>query len=254
LTTALVSNIQKYSIHDGPGIRSTIFLKGCPLLCPWCHNPETQLFQPEIMWYGEKCIGCMSCREACPHQALEATERGMVIDAERCDRCGKCADVCPALAMEKLGQEMTVDQVLAEITTPDMSIGEKAYEIYKYTKRHIAYTGTYDKTDWRYEAYRGITKAQGDCFTYYATAKCLLERIGAQTMCVERYGGNRTTHHYWLLVDLGSGWYHFDAVRRTEDIECFMRTDASLMADGPHFWSFNYDLYPSTPTTPYVME
>lgn len=115
MTTALVNNIQKYSIHDGPGIRSTVFLKGCPLLCAWCHNPESQVFQPEIVWYGEKCIGCMSCAEACPHQALKGREQGIVIDMERCVRCGICADVCPTLAMERLGKEMTVEQVLAEV-------------------------------------------------------------------------------------------------------------------------------------------
>ncbi|ATW28905.1 hypothetical protein DCMF_25710 [Candidatus Formimonas warabiya] len=111
----MVSNIQKYSIHDGPGIRSTVFLKGCPLLCAWCHNPETQAFQPEIVWYGGKCIGCLSCVEACPHQALKATAQGIVIDRERCVCCGTCTDLCPTLALEKLGKEMTVEQVLAEV-------------------------------------------------------------------------------------------------------------------------------------------
>ncbi len=120
MTTAIVSNIQKYSIHDGPGIRSTVFLKGCPLLCAWCHNPETQVFQPEIVWYGEKCIGCISCVKVCPHQALKASRQGIVIDMERCTRCGKCTDVCPTLAMGKLGKEMTVEQVLAEVSKDEI--------------------------------------------------------------------------------------------------------------------------------------
>lgn len=115
MTSALVSNIQKFSIHDGPGIRSTVFLKGCPLRCAWCHNPETLAFPPEIVWYKEKCIHCLSCVEACPQQALEARSQGIVIDMKRCDLCGKCAEVCPTLAMEKLGREMSVEQVMAEV-------------------------------------------------------------------------------------------------------------------------------------------
>jgi len=116
VTTAIVSNIQKYSIHDGPGIRTTVFLKGCPLSCVWCHNPETQSFHSEIIWYREKCIGCMSCMEACSQQALKASKQGIQIDMERCIRCGTCAHVCPSLAMEILGKKMTVEQVLAEVS------------------------------------------------------------------------------------------------------------------------------------------
>lgn len=115
MTTGLISNIQKYSIHDGPGIRTTVFMKGCPLLCAWCHNPETQVFLPEIVWYKDKCIGCRSCLEACPEQALALTEKGVSLDMEKCTRCGKCAAACPTLAMERLGQEMTVEELLAEV-------------------------------------------------------------------------------------------------------------------------------------------
>ncbi|MFZ5945616.1 MAG: glycyl-radical enzyme activating protein [Bacillota bacterium] len=115
MKTALVSNIQKYSIHDGPGIRSTVFLKGCPLRCAWCHNPETQVFHTEIVWSGKKCIGCKSCTDVCPQQTLEATELGMVIDAGRCTCCGQCVDACPTLSMERLGKEMSVEQVLTEV-------------------------------------------------------------------------------------------------------------------------------------------
>jgi transglutaminase-like putative cysteine protease len=147
------------------------------------------------------------------------------------------------------------DAVLAEITTPDMSIGYKAYAIYHYVFDHIKYNGISNKTDWKYEAYRGITTGRGDCFTFYATAKCLLERIGAQTMCVERHGGNRTTHHYWLLVDLGTGWYHLDAINvGPRNYECFMRTDAELRARGANFWSFDHSLYPPTPTESYQLK
>ena len=147
------------------------------------------------------------------------------------------------------------DEVLSEITTPDMSMGYKAYAIFQYVFGHIKYNGVSDKTDWKYEAYRGITTGRGDCFTFYATAKCLLERIGAQTMCVERHGGNRDTHHYWLLVNLGTGWYHFDAINvGPRNFECFMRTDKDLLARGANFWSFDESLYPPTPTENYVLQ
>lgn len=112
---ALISNIQKYSLHDGPGIRSTVFFKGCPLLCAWCHNPESQIFEPEILWKRELCIGCLSCRDACPRRAITATEGGLVIDRELCDCCQVCSQVCPSLAMERLGREYSLDQLLAEL-------------------------------------------------------------------------------------------------------------------------------------------
>lgn len=116
MKNAIITNIQKYSIHDGPGIRSTVFFKGCPLLCAWCHNPENQVFTPEIIWRKDKCIGCDSCIESCPQQALTATASGIVRDRERCITCGKCADVCPTLAWEQIGQERSVENVMEELS------------------------------------------------------------------------------------------------------------------------------------------
>lgn len=111
----LVTNIQKYSIHDGPGIRTTVFFKGCPLCCPWCHNPEGQGSGVQLIWQKEKCIGCGSCVEACPEQGLTLTAAGIVRDTARCRSCGACADACPALAWEQIGREYTADQLMAEI-------------------------------------------------------------------------------------------------------------------------------------------
>lgn len=115
MQTALVFNIQKYSIHDGPGIRSTVFFKGCPLLCAWCHNPESQIFTPELFWQCDRCIGCGTCVEVCPQDALSLTPQGLHIDREACDLCGRCADICPTLALEQVGRPMTVAEVMAEI-------------------------------------------------------------------------------------------------------------------------------------------
>jgi len=97
MLTGLVGNIQHYSIHDGPGIRTTVFLKGCPLNCRWCHNPENLNFEPQIRWQKEKCLGCGDCISACPWQALRLTANGVFIDDDLCARCGKCVEVCPSL-------------------------------------------------------------------------------------------------------------------------------------------------------------
>ncbi len=102
-----VFNIQKYSIHDGPGIRTTVFLKGCPLSCIWCHNPESQAFGPEIMLYSKRCIGCGKCLEVCKQIPL--------LDREKCTSCGSCAEVCYAKAREAVGKLMTVQQVIAQL-------------------------------------------------------------------------------------------------------------------------------------------
>jgi pyruvate formate lyase activating enzyme len=113
----LVFNIQRYSLHDGPGIRTTVFLKGCPLRCAWCHNPEGIDRQAEILRDPARCIACGRCREGCPARAAALIERtGPPQDeAPRCVRCGTCAGQCPAEARRLVGRRMTVAEVLAEI-------------------------------------------------------------------------------------------------------------------------------------------
>ncbi len=113
--TAFITNIQKYSIHDGPGIRSTVFFKGCPLLCAWCHNPENQLFTPELVWLKQKCISCGICVQTCPEQALTLGPAGITIDKQRCVLCGRCSEACPTNALEMLGKAYTIEEVLAEL-------------------------------------------------------------------------------------------------------------------------------------------
>jgi pyruvate formate lyase activating enzyme len=108
-------NVQRFSTEDGPGIRTTVFLKGCPIRCAWCHNPEGISPKPELVWYDVRCIGVRDCLSACPEDALELTPDGMRIDRERCTACGACADACPAGALEVIGREWTPDQVLAEV-------------------------------------------------------------------------------------------------------------------------------------------
>ncbi len=115
----LIFNIQKFSIQDGPGIRTTVFMKGCPLRCPWCSNPEGMSSEPEIMTHDAKCIGCGKCAEACPIDAISFTEEeGRIIDWERCNNCLECAEVCPSKSIEAKGEYKTVEEVF-EVAAQD---------------------------------------------------------------------------------------------------------------------------------------
>ncbi|MFA6129116.1 MAG: glycyl-radical enzyme activating protein [Bacteroidales bacterium] len=112
---ALIFDIKPYSINDGPGIRITVFLKGCPLSCVWCHNPEGISPHVQKLYSHAKCIGCSTCVENCPKDALRLTSDGIVTDAGLCDLCGICAGVCPTKAMEMSGREVSVEEVMKVI-------------------------------------------------------------------------------------------------------------------------------------------
>jgi pyruvate formate lyase activating enzyme len=109
-------NIKKYALHDGPGIRTTVFFKGCPLSCLWCCNPESQAFQPEVLWLREKCRACGRCAAVCLKNAVRTDDQGRRrIDFESCDLCGLCIEQCPGEALSLVGRPMTVDEVLREV-------------------------------------------------------------------------------------------------------------------------------------------
>jgi pyruvate formate lyase activating enzyme len=113
--TGSIFNIQKFSIHDGPGIRTTVFFKGCPLRCQWCHNPESQQTGQQVMIWSARCIRCGACIESCPQGAITLGEAGAVTDLELCDQCGDCIEDCYAQARELVGREASVAEVMAEI-------------------------------------------------------------------------------------------------------------------------------------------
>jgi len=113
--SALIFNIQRFSIHDGPGIRTTVFFKGCPLRCQWCHNPESIKPLPEIGYHESRCIKCHKCIEVCPTEALSTSQNGIMINREKCDGCGKCAEICYSGALELYGRHMKIEEVMAEV-------------------------------------------------------------------------------------------------------------------------------------------
>jgi pyruvate formate lyase activating enzyme len=115
LITGVIFDIKRYAIHDGPGIRTTVFFKGCPLACRWCHNPESQTIEAEMILRESRCIGCRACLASCVHGAIVWSETGPATDRAVCVSCGECALVCYAEARERVGREMSVAETMAEI-------------------------------------------------------------------------------------------------------------------------------------------
>ncbi len=103
------------STEDGPGLRSTIFFKGCPLSCVWCHNPESIAREMQLHWTKIKCIGCLTCIDACPKNALQMTGKEMIIDRKQCDVCGACVSACPSTALDIYGESYEVNKLAAEV-------------------------------------------------------------------------------------------------------------------------------------------
>ena len=112
---ALIFQIQKMSTEDGPGIRTTVFFKQCPLKCIWCHNPESILKKPQLEWFKHKCIGCKICIETCQQDALSLEEDGMHIDREKCNSCGDCSKECPSTALHMFGELWLLEDLYYEI-------------------------------------------------------------------------------------------------------------------------------------------
>lgn len=116
MQTGKIFDIKKYAIHDGPGIRTTVFFKGCPLSCRWCHNPEGIRRTTQRIYRKDRCIGCGECADACPASAVEVSAQGLRWKPSDCLYCGICTGICPGNALEIVGQTMSVDEVMAEIT------------------------------------------------------------------------------------------------------------------------------------------
>jgi len=111
----IIFDIKRYAIHDGPGIRTTVFLKGCPLNCLWCHNPEGVVNRQQLIWRHERCLGCHNCQEICPEGAISFSREELIINENQCNLCGDCVAVCHSQALELIGKEMTTAQVMHEV-------------------------------------------------------------------------------------------------------------------------------------------
>lgn len=126
-TRPLIFNIQRFSTHDGPGIRTTVFFKGCPLRCAWCHNPESQSFAPQLMLAEDRCESCGMCIAACPQGAIARDADGRVrTDRMRCTVCGACTDLCPADARELAGEPVPTASELADRLLADRMFFERS--------------------------------------------------------------------------------------------------------------------------------
>ncbi|MDP3937018.1 MAG: glycyl-radical enzyme activating protein [Deltaproteobacteria bacterium] len=112
---ATVLNIQRMSTEDGPGLRTTVFLKGCSLACRWCHNPEALVSKPQLVWHPWKCLNTRLCDAVCPEDALRRIEDKIEIDHARCTACGECADQCPSTALEILGRRWGLRELVGEV-------------------------------------------------------------------------------------------------------------------------------------------
>lgn len=132
MTSGMIFDIKRYAINDGPGIRTAVFFKGCPLECLWCHNPEGQSSQPQLMFRANRCTASMACIEACPLGAIR-WEGSSITDWEACDSCGKCAEVCFSGAREIVGRGMTLSTLMAEL--------ERDIPFYEQSGGGVTFTG-----------------------------------------------------------------------------------------------------------------
>lgn len=115
MSSGAIFDVKRFAVHDGPGIRTTAFFKGCPLACLWCHNPEGQKFTPELMVRPSRCTGCGDCVSACETKAIRVADNALMIDRGLCISCGDCAVVCPTDALEMVGREITGDALMKNL-------------------------------------------------------------------------------------------------------------------------------------------
>jgi pyruvate formate lyase activating enzyme len=168
----IVFNIQRFSLHDGPGIRTTVFLKGCSLRCFWCHNPEGIDAEPEVQFSAHRCLGDADCARVCPSGAHVFGEKGHVFRREACTLCGACVEVCVSHALEMIGRSMTVAEVMAEI------LADRAF--YRNSGGGVTLSGGEPLVQDRFAfALLECCKAEGLHTAVETAANCRWERLAA---------------------------------------------------------------------------
>ena len=120
-----VAEIQRFCMHDGPGVRTTVFLAGCPLECAWCHNPEMRSFEPRLLFYRKKCVTCGACAAVCPAGAHKISDGGHTIERDKCVGCGACVQACAAGALSFSSSEMTVGEIMSTVVRDRAFYGER---------------------------------------------------------------------------------------------------------------------------------
>ncbi len=170
----LITDIKRYAIHDGPGIRTTVFFKGCPLNCLWCHNPECISPGKDLMYFEYKCIACGLCVKICPEGALKLTGKGIDIDYQLCTYCEKCSEVCPTGALEIKGRFYSVPDLLEEI--------EKDLLYYDSSEGGVTFSG--GEPLFQPEFLREVLKGcrEGKIHTVLDTAGCAPREVMASVM------------------------------------------------------------------------
>ncbi|WP_240205687.1 glycyl-radical enzyme activating protein [Vibrio sp. CyArs1] len=179
-TTGVVFDIQKFSVNDGPGVRTAVFMKGCQMKCVWCHNPESLSAQKQLAFNADKCVGCRRCEQVCPNNVHSFDAEGNHnVDFDACQTCGQCVDACMQDALKIYGKEMTVEQVFAEV------IKDKVY---------------FDKSG------GGITLSGGEALKQFEFCLALAKMCKANDVhvCVETNGASKTEHYRMIApyVDL----------------------------------------------------
>ncbi len=246
----IVFNIQKFCINDGPGIRTNVFLKGCPMNCAWCHNPESKKLQPEIGFQAEKCIGCGACVAVCPNGAHRLKDGEHIFDRTKCTACGACTKACVTEALEQIGEIMTVEAVLEEVLKDEafyqpsgggmtLSGGEPtlqfefAFALLKEakkrglhtcietcgftTKERIAQLSTVTDLflyDWKVtdsDTHKGYTNCPNDQILHNLR---YLDSLGAASImrCPIIPGVNDTTEHFMGIASVANTLQHVEAI------------------------------------------
>ena len=186
-----ICNIERFATHDGDGIRTVVFLQGCPLRCPWCANPESQIIKTQLMHDKKKCIGCRNCEKVCPKQAIKFIDGKFMLDVKTCKACKKCADICLQEAISFSGEAMSVEQIVEEV------MKDKDY---------------YDASN------GGVTLSGGECFVQFEGFFELLQAFKKEGLNITIETCGQFPLEHLIKADPYIDSYYFDIKHLDADI------------------------------------